>query len=88
MSSDMRRLKITKRVVAVFLVVFGLFTALDHYTTKVALGLGYQELNPFTNFSTTATLIIPEVAAATIGRVSIAFGIIFLGRHRRPPSFE
>ena len=76
----MKQLKIARRAVGVFLAVFVSCTVLDHITTKVGLGLGYRELNPFTDFSTTASLIMPEAIAVVVGCASIMFGIAISGR--------
>jgi hypothetical protein len=70
------------RVSLCFTLIFLLLTWLDHETTKVGLKLGYPELNPYMDFSSTWTLWRPALIVLAIGRAIVVvnnLGVIAFG---------
>ena len=58
----------------VYSFLWATLTAADHYTTLLGLEMGYRELNPFTDFSSIETLVLPEIMIWVVGGILISAG--------------
>ena len=61
-------------LILVYSFLWATLTAADHYTTLLGLEMGYRELNPFTDFSSIETLVLPEIMIWVVGGILISAG--------------
>lgn len=65
------------RVGVLFVFFFHILTVADHATTRIGLGMGYRETNPFIDFTSSWTIWRSELAVLVFCLLLLTTGVFF-----------